>query len=134
MKAKKSTSLLIANIISTIYMLIQFSVWFGIMGDSMDNGAAMLGVIMGIFMTAIPVLCTLIGTILGWFGYRNSSKGLVLAACILYTIGLLQIFNFMFTIPTVIFAWVGFSKVLKINKEKLVNPVVEEVEFVEQKA
>ncbi len=97
-----------AALLGTLYS-VYLLVYFG--GVSTDTAGAIA------FALVMPhFLCNLLAAIFGWFGFKNNSKGMIIAALVLYVVAIvLFMIYFLFDLPMVILSAIAISKVSKLK-------------------
>lgn len=107
----RSKILFVSSLISTayvIYMIVYF--W----GSSSDLG--------GVIATAVvtPHLLMMgLGAVFSWIGFFTRATWAALVAAILYCVGaLIFLLYIIFTIPSIVFGFIGYANQRKINLSK----------------
>ncbi len=114
----RSKVLLVANILATAYVVYVTVYFFG--GIASDSAAGQDGdAVVGAIATAIVMphlIANGVGVIFGWVGFLLKNNWGPLVGAILYSVGLVLFpMYFMFSIPIIVFGFIGFAKQRKIN-------------------
>ena len=117
MKKKRSKLLLISAILATAYFIYLVCYFVGIVafaGSEADANGGALATLM-----VLPHMAFLgVGAIFAWLGFFIRANWAALVGAILYCISaVLFLPYFMFSIPVLIFGFIGFTMQKKINEE-----------------
>ena len=112
---KRSTILLIATALATIYTVYLFTYFFG--ATSSSDGAEAVGAAIATALVMPHAIMFLIGSVFGWIGCLAKKTWAALVGAILYSVAaLLFVAYFMFSVPILILGFVGYSKQKSLNK------------------
>lgn len=115
-KKQRSVALLIGAIIGTLCVLYLYSYMKESSGAAGD-GAYAVGISIGIAIVTPSVICAAIATVFAWIGWANNTAGFALTAGILNAVAMCLMPSWaMFYVVQMIFCFVGYSKVKKLNK------------------
>lgn len=116
---KRSTALIIATVLSTVYAIYLFCYFIGGTASSNDAAEAIGGAIATALVTPHASLF-LIGAIFGWLGVFLKKAWAALVAAILYAVGMfLFMVYIMFAAPIMILGFIGFANQSKLNKKAI---------------
>lgn len=117
MKKKRSVWLLVAGILSTIYVLYLF-VYYGNLVSSTDGVEHEAAVTLAVFIAPHMILIA-IGAVFNWFSFVTNVRALAFSSGVLYIIGcivgILFLPSNLFIVPSIILSFVGFVKLKEIN-------------------
>ena len=114
---KRSIMLIIATVLSTAYAIYLFVHFIGGTANATDNVEMIGGAIATALVTPHAVMF-LIGAIFGWVGLLFKKTWGALVAAILYSVGtLFFLAYFMFSVPLLIFGFIGYANQKKLNKK-----------------
>jgi hypothetical protein len=124
---KRTRLLLIANLVSVLYLgtayLLMFPVLFSSGNNTAEEWGNIAGLILYIFVIPHLFLFT-VGLVLGWVAYVKNSVRLALASFLFYTFGtLILMFAFLFGLPSTILAFASFRIMTKEKKTTELNAV-----------
>lgn len=116
MKIKRSKCLLISAILGliySIYLIAHFS--GGVFGS--EDGIELAGAAIATALVTPHMILVVLATIFNWVAYFSNKRGFALTAGILYCVGgVIFIIYIIFVIPSIIFSFVGYSKLKSIEK------------------
>ncbi len=98
-----------AALLGTIYSVYLLTYFGG--ASSETAGAIAFALVMPHF------ICNVLAAIFGWLGFKNNSKGMVIASLVLYVVAIITfMLYFLFDLPMVILSAIAISKVSKLKK------------------
>lgn len=110
----RSKALLIANILSTAYVIYLFCYFVG--GTASSNAGEALGFAIASTLVAPHAILFLIGAVFGWLGLLLRKGWGALVGAILYSVGtLFFLAYFMFGVPIIVLGFIGFANQRRIN-------------------
>ena len=114
---KRSVFLFIATLLSTAYAIYLICYFVGGTANASDTGEAIGGAI-ATALVMPHMIMFLIGCVFGWLGFLFKKSWSALVAAILYSVGTLFFLVYaMFSIPLLIFGFIGYANQKKINKK-----------------
>lgn len=125
-KKKRSKMLLASAIIGVLYMLYSVFYWTGANTGNSDTATA-IGAGIATALVMPHLICAGLAVIFNILGWAMNHRGFALTGGILYAVAMVLFpMYFMFVVLEVIFSFIGFAKLKKINAEN--NKAAEQVE------
>ena len=111
----RSKCLFIATALATIYVIYLISYFFGTTASS--EGAEAVGGAIATMLVLPHIVMFLIGIVFGWIGVIAKKAWAALVGAILYAVGtFFFLAYFMFGVPILVLAFVGYSNQKRLNK------------------
>lgn len=117
-KKKHSICLLIAAILTSLYLIFLFSTFTNELSATTDT-ASTVGIGLAGTLLFPSILVAGIGLIFNYLAFFLNKSGFALTTGILYAVSMLLFpLYFFFMLIQMILAFIGYSKVKKINEQK----------------
>ena len=111
---KRSKALFTANVLGALYAIYLMSHFFGSVAST--EGAEQVGAGIATALVMPHLVLVLLSVLFGVLGFFLRSNGFNLTSGILYCVATIAfLLYFMFTIPMIVLAFVGYSNQRKMN-------------------
>lgn len=112
---KRSKVLFIANILGVVYAIFLMSHFFGSVGST--QGAEQIGAGLATAIILPHLVSVILASAFGFLGFFMKKDGFNLTSGILYCVATaLFLLYFMFTVPLIILAFIGYGKQKQIKR------------------
>lgn len=119
MKRKRSLCLLLSAVVGTLYVGYLLYYFYGVANGAVQNAdaAESLGSSIAVALVTPHLLIGALGVIFNWIGWAGNKRGFALTSAILYSVAAVIFMAYApFMIPEIVFGFVGFARLKKINE------------------
>lgn len=121
---KRSKALFAANVLGSLYGMFLMSNFFG--GVATTEGAEQVGAGIATALVMPHLVLVILAALFGTLGFFLRNDGFNLTAGILYCVATVAfLLYFMFTVPMIVLAFVGYSSQKKMNARVPVSTLVQ---------